>query len=387
MKFIGICLVLLTFLFSCNRSEIDHEHQSSAKNGRLVKLDSIQIPFLGTPRLDDVDPKNRKLVFIQSGQTNIEIFVANFVGEIIHSFDANGNTLVGNLNLMALLKFDSTGGSLLAFGSPHLKKISLDGSQVNLLYSGNTAYLNSFPRPCNELVDLEGRIFYNNHMYELEFRSDKADFYNEISLIGFVDLEKNERINFLKFPRESMYTSGKIFPAFSWDSHFAFSDKYLNVIFEGEPSLFVYEGQSPFSYLKKIDLDLKDFQYNHGVQEGDQVADFMEHMRIMGKMESVKFFDDKILVFYTSGFSTQQLKTWETATTANERNEMIDRFGKETPPRVQILDSDYNLLADHPIPSHILPSDIFERDGFLWAGKNNPDVEEDFFTVYKLILE
>ena len=387
MKFIGICLVLLTFLVSCNKSQIDQEEQSTAKNGRLVKLDSIQIPFLGTPRLDDVDPRNRKLVFIQSGQTNIEVFVANFAGEIIHSFDANGNTLVGNLNLMAPLKFDSTGGSLLAFGSPHLKKISLDGSQVSLLYSGNTAYLNNFSRPSNELVSLDGKIFYNNHMYELEFRSDKADFYKEISLIGFVDLEKNERINFLKFPSESMYTSGKIFPAFSWDSHFAFSDKYLNVLFEGEPSLFVYEGQSPFSYLKKIDLDLKDFQYNHGVQEGEQVADFMEHMRIMGKMESIKCFDDKILIFYTSGFSTQQLKTWETATTANERNEMIDRFGKETPPRVQILDSDYNLLADLPIPPHILPSDIFERDGFLWAGKYNPDVEEDFFTIYKLILE
>lgn len=387
MKFIGICLVLLTFLSSCDRSEIDNEEQSTAKNARLVKLDSIQIPFLGTPRLDDVDPKNRKLVFIQSEQIKDEVFVANFDGEIIHSFDANGNTLVGNLNLMAPLKFDSTGSSLLAFGSPYIKKISLDGSQVDLLYSGNTAYLNSFPRPCNELVDLDGRIFYNNHMYEQEFRSDKADFYKEISLIGFVDLEKNERINFLKFPNESMYTSGKIFPAFSWGSHFAFSDKQLNVIFEGEPSLFVFERQSPFSYIKKIDLDLKDFQYNHGVQEGEQVADFMEHVRIMGKMESIKFFGNKILVFYTSGFSAQQLKKWTTASSANERNEMIDQFGKETPPRVQILDSDYNLLADLPIPAHILPSDIFVRDGFLWAGKYNSDVEEDFFTIYKLTID
>ncbi|MEB2781162.1 hypothetical protein U3A58_12230 [Algoriphagus sp. C2-6-M1] len=357
------------------------------KNWQLIKVDSIQIPFLGTPRLDDVDPKNRRLVFMQSGQNEDEVFVANFDGEILHSFGANGNTLVGRLGLMAPLKFDSEGRSLLAFGFPHIKKISLDGEQVDVLYTGNTAYQNSFPRPSNELVASDGKIFYNNHMHDQEFRSDREEFYKKISLIGFVDLEKNERINFLKFPNESMFVSGRIFPAFSWDSHFAFSDEHLNVVFEGEPSIFVFESQSPFSFIKKIDLNLQEFQYYKGVQEGEQVADFMEHMRIMGKMSSIKILDNKILVFYTSGFSSQQLKTWETASSANERNDMINRFRKETPPRIQVLDSEYNLLADFAIPSHIIPSGIFERDGFLWAGKSNPDEEEDFFTIYKFILD
>lgn len=65
---------------------------------------------------------------------------------------------------------------------------------------------------------------------------------------------------------------------------------------------------------------------------------------------------------------------------------MINRFRNETPPRVRILDSAYNVLSDFSIPSNILPSDILVRDGFLWAGKYNPNEEEDFFTIYKLDL-
>lgn len=387
MKSIGIYLIIIAVLSSCHRSENNTEAQTTEKNWQLIKVDSIQIPFLGTPQLHDVDPENQRLVFMQSGQNEEEVFVANFDGQILHSFEAHGNTLVGFLRLMAPLQFDEDGSSLLAFGVPHVKNISLDGEKIEVLYSGNIPYYSRNASPRNELIDKGGKIFYNNLMNDQEFRPDRADFYKKLRLVGFLDLEKKEKNNFLEFPDESVYTSGKIFPHSAWVSHFAFSKDHLNVVFEGEPALFVFEGQSPFTYIKKVELDLKGFQFYQGVAEGEQVADFMENMITMGKMQSIKTYNKKILVFYMPGFTSKHLKTWATASSPEERNEMINRFRKETPPRIQVLDSAYNLLADFPIPSHIIPSGIFERDGFLWAAKSNPDEEEDFFTIYKLILE
>lgn len=386
MKLIGICLVIITVFTSCNRSKNNTDIQIKEKDWKLTKLDSIQIPFLGTPQLHDVDPKNRNVVFMQSGPDEEEIFVANFDGQILHSFDAHGNTMVGFLRLMAPLQFDKEGSRLLAFGVPHIKQISLDGEVVDVLFSSNTPYYSSNPAPNNELHVHEGKIFYNNRMNDQEFRWDRADFFKKLRLIGYYDLVEKEKNNFLKFPDESVYASGRIFPHSDWISHFTFSDEYLHVIFNGEPAVYVYEANTPFTYIKKIELDLKEFQFSKGVPEGEQVADFMETMITMGKMINIKFHNNMIVVCYSSGFNAQQMKTWATAESPQERNEMINRFRSESPPRIQVFDKDYNLLADFPIPIHINPSGLFERDGFLWAAKHNPDMEEDFFTIYKMTL-
>ncbi|WP_057938069.1 hypothetical protein [Algoriphagus resistens] len=386
MKFIGITLLIFIILSSCGGSRNELKSPETGQVWQLIKVDSIQVPFLGTPRLDDVDPKNRKVVFVQSGPDEEELFVANFDGQILHSFVAHGNTRVGYLNLMAPLQFGKEGSTLIAFGVPHIKQISLDGEVVDILYSGNIPYYSSSPSPSNELQMRDEKIFYNNRMNEQELRWNRADFFKELRLIGYYDLTKKEKNNFLKFPDESIYTSGRIFPHSDWVSHFAFSDGHLNVVFNGEPAVFVFGANPPFPFIKKIELDLKEFQFSQGVPEGERVPDFMETMITMGKMNSIKFYDSKILVFYSSGFTTQQLKTWATASSPEERSEMINKFRRETPDRVQVLDNEYNLLADFPILPHILPSDIFEREGFLWAKKHNPEEEEDFFTIYKLAL-
>lgn len=46
-----------------------------------------------------------------------------------------------------------------------------------------------------------------------------------------------------------------------------FSDNYLNVVFNGEPAIFIFEDEAPFSFIKKADLDLKERQFSHGVPE------------------------------------------------------------------------------------------------------------------------
>jgi hypothetical protein len=144
----------------------------------------------------------------------------------------------------------------------------LDGEQVDVLYSGKTSYYSSNPSLNNELQVRNGKIFYNNLMNDQEFRPGRAYFYKELRLVGFLDLETKEKNNFLKFPDESVYASGKIFPHSAWVSHIAFSKDHLNVVFEGEPSLFIFEAKSPFSYIKKVELDLKEFQFYQGVAEG-----------------------------------------------------------------------------------------------------------------------
>jgi hypothetical protein len=54
---------------------------------------------------------------------------------------------------------------------------------------------------------------------------------------------------------------------------------------------------------------------------------------------------------------------------------------------IQITDLNGNQLLDFA-PDHYHPGSILLRDGQLWVmAKPDPDVEEDFFKVYRLGLE
>jgi len=113
----------------------------------------------------------------------------------------------------------------------------------------------------------------------------------------------------------------------------------------------------------------------------------MEAMITLGKIESIKKVGKYILIGYNHGFTENQLRIWENASTPEETREMINKFKKENPSRILLLNESLEFLDDFPNPRFLNISSLMVRDGYLWGSKYDPDIEEDYFTIYKLEIQ
>lgn len=377
----------IVILSACSqKSEKNSEKETQLKDFNLVQVDSIKIPYLGNPILQDISPLNQKILFIEIGEYDEQIFTANFEGEILHSFSTNGNTIVGNLRRIAPLHFEENGNSFLSIGSPQIKRVSLDGMEMENVFTGIPSYYSTFPSPTNEVIIRGNKIFFNNRSEISEYNRYQKGYLNSLKLLGNLDLKKNEITYFLPFPESSKYQNGLIYPHSNWVSRFIFSKNELIVAFEGEPALFVFDDKAPYSFIKKVDLNLDKFNAYKGHEEGEEGIDFIEAMTTLGKIESIKKVGEYVLVGYDPGFNNEQIRNWKNTTSPEEKRELINKFKKETPSKILVLNENLELLGDFSFPDNILISSLMERDGYLWGSKFNPDIEEDFFTIYKLSL-
>jgi hypothetical protein len=375
----------IVILSACSQKiEKNSDNETQFKDFNLVRIDSIKIPYLGNPILQDISPLNHKILFIESGPTDEEIFITDFNGKILNSFVTNGNTIVGHLRRIAPLYFEEDGNSFLSFGQPHVKRVSIDGTNVEIIFTGIPLYYSGFPSPTNEIIFKGNKIFFNNRSEISEYNRYQKEYLKSLKLLGNFDLEKNEITYFLPFPESSKYHNGLIYPHSNWVSRFIFSKNELIVAFEGEPALFVFEDKEPFSFIKKIDLKLDNFNAYKGHPEGEKGIDFMDAMTTLGKIESIKKVGEYVLVGYNPGFNNEQIRNWKNTISPEEKRELINKFKKETPSKILVLNENLELLGDFSFPDNILISSLMERDGYLWGSKYNPDTEEDYLTIYKL---
>ena len=83
------CLLLLLFTFgknSCTQKEKSKEETEGLPESKAINLaivDSIQIPFLGNPMVQDISPIQQRIVFMDQKEYSEDIFVADFEGNIL----------------------------------------------------------------------------------------------------------------------------------------------------------------------------------------------------------------------------------------------------------------------------------------------------------------
>lgn|GEM_PF-4662081 len=282
------------------------------------------------------------------------------------------------------MQFESDGNSFLSFGSHQVKKVSLDGLEAETIYKGISPYYSSFPFPTNEIIKKGKKIFYNNRSEDGTYNRYQKEYLPNLKLIGFLDLEKSETTNFLSFPDQSLSQNGLIFPHSNWASHFIFSKSELIVVFQGEPALFVFEGEEPFTFIQKIDLDLGEFKIYPGNPEGEEGMDILDARTTLGSIECIEKINEFILIGYNQGFSEKQIRNLENASTPQEKGKIIRKFEGENSSRIQLLDENFQVLDDFIKPKYLKISSLMVRDGHLWGSKFDPDTEDDFFTINKL---
>lgn len=388
--FVWFLLVASLFTnFACSEKGKNIQETEGLPESKTINLsivDSIQIAFLGNPMVQDISPSQQRIVFKDQKQYSEDIFVAEFEGNILYSFSKFGDMPDNHGGIRAPV-FISGEDSLLIYGNRGYLTFNMEGKMLSLVkpqeFTGyNFAFFGM------------GRCFekYGSRLLYFDQGSRNEDYtqnslYDELRVLNWHNPKTGEKIPFNPLPEISIFKSGKYFFRQSWFPAFTIADNLIYVVYGIEPMIYAFDAQEPHELKKSIPLNLRHYELFPGL------AEYTDDFRKLGlgfewgKIENIKRIGDYFVLSYFPGNdATDRELLWENKT-PEEAMAFRETMQKKYPKRIQITDLEGNQLLDFA-PDGYHPETMLLRDGQLWVmAKPDPDVEEDLFKVYRLVLE
>lgn len=386
MKHLCLFVLLPLLLISCSQSREDSNSSIQVDKSQvsLVKIDSIQIAFLGNPIVQDIDPTTGIVLFTEAGNNSEDIYVADFEGTIIQSYSKFGNLPDTYGVLFAPLKIVGD-NEFLAYGFNGLLTYDFAGQLLSRTKIEGIQPYNFAKKSMGFSIGIleEGYLYFDQGSRNIDYSDRKL--YEEVNAMIFVDKITGKREELMKIPESSLYRNGKYFYRDSWAPIFELTEGELLVVHGAEPKIYVYEKTRPFKLIKEIPLDIPNYNFYRGedVYNTDSFLNFFS----FGRIETLTRVDDYFILGYFPGYDQQDLANSRENKSPEEWNEFRERMLKKYPHRVAIFDSEGGLINDFAL-TNVDPRNIILRDGALWTmGKVDTEVERDYFMVYKLGLK
>lgn len=387
LKHFYIFLLLFPAFLSCETQEKKSNQLDETKKASIIKLeilDSVQIDLLGLPVIHDIDPKTQTIIFTDDSPNSEEIQVADFDGNIHATFSKKGDVPDGYGGLMSPLRIDSD-SSFIAFGYNGFLRYDFAGNLLSKVKHKDFEYYNFSNKTMGFGMEKLGNryLYYNQGSRKIDYTS--LDVYEEMTLMNWLDPETGEKEAFATFPDGSLFRNGEHFFRDSWAPAYTSNDDRIYIVFGIEPVIYEYEAKHPYTLISSIPIELPDYHYFKG---GDlkSAANFVGLFLTTGRIYNIKKIDDLFLVAYFPGYDDQDRETSDSNKTPDEAKLFRERMAKKYSQHIAIFDSLGNRLNDI-IPKGIRANSMVVRNGELWMQeKPDPDVEKDYFTIYKVGL-
>jgi hypothetical protein len=378
-------LILFIFFLSCNSKNQDTEvieTSSPQKSISLVKLDSIQIDYLGNPTVHDIDPKSGTVIFMDHKEFSEDIFIADFEGNILSSFSKFGDMPDTYGKLMGTIKINGP-NSFLVYGYKGFLTYDFEGKiQTLVKYDDFYVPSESWRAMGFGMESLSNKFLYINQ----EPRPTEVHQYKGHKLLSLIDPIDGKRNSIIGFPETSVFFNGNYFFSASWFPVYTIFQDNIYVVFGSEPVIYVFEGAEPYSLKSSIPLNLTDYSLFKGTDNPNDIK-LIGMPFISGKIENIKFVNGNFLIAYFPGYDELDIESNFEEKSQEERIIFRERMGKKYPRRIAILDSLGNVINDF-VPDGLEPRSILLRDGELWM-MEKPDEEEekDYFRLFKVGLK
>ncbi len=369
-------------LFACESPNTDTNDESSVS--KLTLEDSIRVDYVGTLSLMDVNPEFEQILLFDP--QHMKFVSTDFKGKILGEFSKDRDAPDGfGFYPMSAGRYNS---------SQNIQVVSSTGIFEYDL-AGNL--LNSTKVPRDEIKSFSGRIdakreilFVNDKILLMgligrgEYNKTQPEFYDNFLQLVWADPKTGHYEQFLNLDPESIFQNDMSHEPGTLSPTFDVVNGQLYVISGTDPFLNIHSVNSPYVRTKRIPLDLKDYKLNPG--EDPQKADprAISYDPSFGIVHKLAQVGDKLFIIYETGYDPEDAARYQENMSDAEWEEFDSRIAEKYKQRYQILDLDGNLLSDFEIPDKL--SDVFvSREGSLWfLGKLNPEVEEDFYTIYKV---
>ncbi|WP_222439159.1 hypothetical protein [Echinicola salinicaeni] len=387
-KHFYIFLLVFPAFISCETQEKESSQLGGTKKAstiKLEKLDSVQIDLLGVPVIHDIDPKTETILFTNDSPNSEDIQVADFVGHIHASFSKLGDIPDGYGGLMSPLRIDSD-SSFIAYGYNGFLRYDFDENLLSKVKHKDFEYYSFSNKTMGFGMEQLGNryIYYNQGSRKVDYSSLES--YQEMTLMNWLNPETGEKEPFITFPEESLFKNGEHFFRYSWAPAYTSTDDRIYIVFGIEPVIYEYASQPPYALISSIPIELPNYRYFKG---GDlkSASNFMGLFLTTGKISNIKKINDLFLVAYFPGYDAQDREISESNKTPEEAKLFRERMAKKYSQHIAIFDSLGNRLNDF-IPNGLRANSMLMRDGQIWMQeKPDPDVEKDYFTIYKVGLK
>ncbi|MCC5939066.1 MAG: hypothetical protein JJU34_17435 [Lunatimonas sp.] len=348
----------------------------------LVPVDSMEIPFIGKPVVHDIYPGARRILFMDHREFGEEIFVADFEGNILHSYTKFGDVPDRYGALMAPLTFMDN-HHFLAYGFVGFNTYELSGKLVSSVKEekmephafAQRTFGRSFAKHGNRL------LYFDQGSRTRENEGPTS--YEAVHLLKWLDPSTGKKEIFANFPTGSLFKNGKYFPSGSWWPAFCISDGFIYVAYGIEPVVYLYDADPPHELISQFKPSLKDYHYFQG-SENAEVGTDIGLFLLGGKIESIVRFNEFLLISYFPGYSPADVSAFQENMGVEERIVLRERMDEKYKRRLWIGDLEGNTLGDF-VPEVFQANNIGVREGELFAiGAENPAREEDLFRIYRL---
>lgn len=380
---------IFLFLFSCGSNNKDPFKPNSVQNSKKIsfeKLDSIRIDYLGVPAIHDLNPKSKKILFVERGEYSEEIMVADFSGNILYSFSKLGDMPDSYGGLFSTLKFvgDST---LVAYGRNGFLTYNLSGKLQSRIKFKEDHTFDSVRKGMGHGMERHGEKYLYLNPKNPDLKYSDLQFYNDLRLLAWLDPETGEKIPFIQFPETSIFRSGKYFFRDSWSPVFTLDENNIYVAFGSEPIIYIYEINPPYSLVSSFSLELPNYQYFKGEDNYGPGFELKGFSYGSGRILNIQKVDKFFAVAYFNGYEKRDRDEAFANKTPDEVKAFYKRIREKYPIRIAILDSNGNILNDF-VPGGLRASSMLIRNHELWMFEEpDREVEKDYFRLFRVGLK
>jgi len=372
--------------FSCSNSQSEEDYNASLE---WEKVDSVRINYLGQLNLMDVNP-DRERVLLFNQMEGIFV-IADFDGQTLSTFKKTEDAP------------DSYGRFPLASG-----KFSIDGNRIHLVsnmgmfeYDIDGNLSNSLKYPREEYPSFSGRASADSEFYDLgdktlvkaveawgKYKRNTPEFYDHFLLLAMIDNETGEISRFMGLEDDSIYKNGKGHDIADMMPMVDVNENKIYMIVGKDTYLNVYDLDPPYSLLQRTPLPLTGFKQNQGEDFGKVDPRMIRPDMSAGRISNVKVLGDYVILSYFEGYNDQHKEEFDLISNPQEYAEFTHRMKGKYPRKLLILDKQGNKIKETNVPNGFNETQFMVRGDHLWFMSNlNEEVEEDFWTVYKVALK
>ncbi|UJP66177.1 hypothetical protein [Mongoliitalea daihaiensis] len=376
------CLILF---FSCAQKS----EEQAGLDSHLELMDSLRVDHLGEMMLLDISP-NGKYLLTADYQKN-RYYLVDEVGSIKLTYDKSGDQPDSFGFAYSEMAFWDD-ASVFVIGSKGLKWYNLEGQEVKFAPFNPSYQLKGILRNTGGgpmvLETAEG----NKILYRGGASAGKRierGYYEKIRGGVLIDPDDFSLEHLFPLDKESRFFDGKHYDDGDLYSRLAIGPDYIYVTYDANPVLYAYAKEAPYSLQFKKPLVLKDVLLSEGMPE--EFLDYDVYLDASkGGLRNLQTDDQYIYLMYFEGISKERVAELDAMYEVDENKgdaayeqELASKFK-----RLKVFDLQGEELADILLPSYLDSYwGFIARDGVLYFNKSaNLEMEEDFYTLYKLRL-
>ena len=386
MKLIHLLLILFVFSFFACESPTSSSSSENPELSLAIK-DSIRIDYIGKLNLMDVNPEYKMILFFDP--QNMKFVSTDFDGKILDEFSKDRDSPDGfGFYPMAAGRFNE---------NKNIQVVSMLGIYEYDL-AGNLLSSKRIPRdqalPFSGRADAKREIQFVNDKILLagsiargDYNKTQPEFFDTYLQLVWADPKTGTFEQFLPLDSASIFQNNMSHEPTTLSTSFDVVNDQLYVTSGIDPFLNIYELDSPYTKLERIPLELTNYRLNPGEDPKKADPRAISYDPSFGIIQKLVKVEDKLLITYETGYDEEDALRYHEDKSDDEWEVFESRVARKYKPRYQILDLKGSLLKDSEIPDEL--SDFYVgRDGALWfLAKANTEVEEDFYTIYKVEIE